>query len=566
MQNLLTNRVDGTEICPRPPEHVMGLSRMGAFHPTRLSFMRILLRRLKAENWQFDRPVWEVDETGAGHAVYRAKGPKRTYSLVAFAHNLPDHLRSDRVIAEAWDSTFALFDGDPTPEDISRLAENVPKQEAGRVSAQELTLSRANRSVRLFDHVADRLASGQQPDRSELEKVGYLMRTTAVYGSAKFGLSDRQAIAEREEMSAPFQAEMLTVWLIRAFTIDIVEHMARVRGGDRAVALSPELRRVVGVGNATGLGMAPFLLNHPTLIHRWIAAREEAFARVRRIPRAGPGDVEALVRLIERARANAVAWRTDHPLQLERVLGLRHDLENLADYLSGTFDAGYYPWQRLWEWAEQRLCAEAQEQLVSLLIEPHGALVDDLADQMSCDEEETFAIDGQQSVRALKKQIADDYGWARNIDWSAAEAHARLWYVSAEKLEPRLAERADEPLEPYESALAPGRDIAAMADSLDRWGDDGPVSAFLMALPEHRHAVRRVQITARHAYAEIRDNTISCEMMPIDLLRAKLSFFGATRFDPRSDRWVRITMFQGAPHPCDMANCPNQEVDGWMLQ
>jgi hypothetical protein len=37
--------------------------------------------------------------------------------------------------------------------------------------------------------------------------------------------------------------------------------------------------------------------------------------------------------------------------------------------------------------------------------------------------------------------------------------------------------------------------------------------------------------------------------MPIDLLRAKLSFFGATRFDPRSDRWVRICMFSGAPYP-----------------
>ena len=29
--------------------------------------------------------------------------------------------------------------------------------------------------------------------------------------------------------------------------------------------------------------------------------------------------------------------------------------------------------------------------------------------------------------------------------------------------------------------------------------------------------------------------------------RQSLSFFGATRFDPRSDRWVRITMYQGAP-------------------
>jgi hypothetical protein len=40
--------------------------------------------------------------------------------------------------------------------------------------------------------------------------------------------------------------------------------------------------------------------------------------------------------------------------------------------------------------------------------------------------------------------------------------------------------------------------------------------------------------------------------MPIDMLRCKLSFFGATKFDPRSDRWVRICMFSGAPYPDEM--------------
>ena len=54
-------------------------------------------------------------------------------------------------------------------------------------------------------------------------------------------------------------------------------------------------------------------------------------------------------------------------------------------------------------------------------------------------------------------------------------------------------------------------------------------------------------------YAEIRDNLIGAELRPIDLLRCKLAFFGAERFDPRSDRWLRITLFQGAPFPEDLA-------------
>ena len=41
-------------------------------------------------------------------------------------------------------------------------------------------------------------------------------------------------------------------------------------------------------------------------------------------------------------------------------------------------------------------------------------------------------------------------------------------------------------------------------------------------------------------------------MLPIDLMRCKLAFFGAGRFDPRSDRWVRISLFQGEPYPSEM--------------
>ena len=77
--------------------------------------------------------------------------------------------------------------------------------------------------------------------------------------------------------------------------------------------------------------------------------------------------------------------------------------------------------------------------------------------------------------------------------------------------------------------------------------------SFCSGIPEHRHIVRRIQIAAKLPYAEIRDNTISSEMLPIDLLRCKLSFFGATKFDPRSDRWVRINMYQGAPFPHELS-------------
>ena len=66
--------------------------------------------------------------------------------------------------------------------------------------------------------------------------------------------------------------------------------------------------------------------------------------------------------------------------------------------------------------------------------------------------------------------------------------------------------------------------------------------------------VRRAQITAGHPFAEVRDNLTAEDMLPIDLMRCKLAFFGASRFDPRSDKWVRINQFQGEPYPSDMTS------------
>ena len=540
-------------IINRPPSVVMKLARMGSFHQSRLSFMRVLLRRLKAENWQFRQGEWRIDEHGVGVATYEAIGPERTYTLVAFAHDLPEEKRSDRVIAEAWDATFTLHDGTISQDDITRLAANVPRQEAGRISGQELVLSRANRSVRLFDYVVDCLARGQQPDRQTIEPIGYLMRTTAVYGSGKFGAADRSLWADRPEFSGSFQPELLAVWLIRSFTIDIVEHMARQRAPETAIKLDPDIRRRIGVGNSTGLGMAPFLINHPALIHAWINARETALTRVRQLPHAKGGMIADLTRLAQRALVNATEWTTDSPYQKQKTAGLRDDLTKLVEFLTDFDPATASPYNAIFEWGEQNLSLEGQEQLVSLLIEGHGALVDDLAVTMSADETSSFHIDGSMTIGKIKHILDDAYSWVNEIDYRENAAQARVWYVSEEKLEPRLGERFEEPIEPYEQPLAPGRDIVAARETLSQWDDSTSIASFLLAHPEHRHIIRRVQIVASLPYAEIQDNTIAADMQPIDLLRCKLSFFGASKFDPRSDRWLRITMYQGAPFPDELA-------------
>ena len=546
----MDRRVDASPSVPlRTPAHMMRLGRLGSFHQSRLSFMRILTRRMKQEGWTFTRPVFDIDADGVGHAVYSAHTPDRTYSLVAFAHDLPANKRSDRVIAEAWDSTFTLFDGVPTEADIERLRANVPYQEAGRVTDSELSMSRANRSVRLWEYIVSCLAEGRQPEQAEVTNVGYLMRTTAVYGSGKFGAADREAIAARSECHAPFQIEMLSVYLTRTYVRDLMQHMANARGGDTAVQLDPNIARSMGIGNSTGLGMAPFLVNHPELFNNWIAAREEAIARVRSLPSASGSEAQLFRDLLERAVLSAGQWQSEHPVQIEKLAALRPDLDRLAAHVAQANLQSDMPWNRLFDWAEASLGVDAQECLASLMLEPYGDLVDDLTTKMANTNTEGFRIDGTMTIEAVQQILTQVYDWALDVDWSAKDSCARAWYVSEEKLEPRLGERFEEPIAEYEQPLAPGRDAAALSAILSTWDAGKPVAEFLLAHPEHRHMVRRAQIAARAPYAEIRDNTISADLMPIDMLRCKLSFFGALHFDPRSDRWVRICMFGNAPYP-----------------
>ncbi|NNE81153.1 MAG: hypothetical protein HKN18_12875 [Silicimonas sp.] len=543
-----------TRIARRAPDQVMRLGRLGSLHQCRLSFMRQLTRRMAREGWRISRPVFDIDAKGVGRAVYTARGPERAYSLIAFAHDLPPEMRSDRVIAEAWDATFTLFDGVPSAADIDRLEQNVPLQEAGRISESELSLSRANRSVRLWAHVVEALAEGRQPDLEQIDSVGYLMRTTAVYGSGKFGAADREVIAARDEMQAPFQAEMLSVYLTRVFVRDLMQHMARAKGGDSAVDLDPAIARRLGIGNSTGLGMAPFIVNHPVLFNNWIIVREEAIARVRSVETASKAEVAVFRDLVARSALSVAQWRSAHPIQIEKLKDLSRDMSALRAHVEDADLEGEYPWDRLVIWAEEALSQEGQELVASLILEPYDDLVDGLASCMADGNGQAFRIDGAMSLDEVTALLHAAFGWALEVDWDAREENARAWYVSEEKLEPRLAERFEEEVADYEQPLAPGRDAARAFADLKLWSGEGPIAAFLLEHPEHRHIIRRIQMHQAAPYGEIRDNTIGAELLPIDMLRAKLSFFGATHFDPRSDRWVRICMYAGAPYPEELSD------------
>ena len=545
----------------RPPEQVMRLDRMGSMFQTRLSFMRSLIRRMSLENWRFERPHFDLNGEGFGAAVYSVSTADRTYSLVAFSNDLDPGARTDRVIAEAWDATFNLFDGVPTRDDIERLRDNTPRQEAGRFSASELTLARANKSLRLFQDVTEWLADGEQPDATRIAQVGYLMRTTAVYGSGKFGCADRAKIAGRSEMRGSFQAEMITVYLIRLFTIDLVEHVARMKGGDRAVRLDPAIRRYLGIGNATGLGMAPFLVSHQELLHDWVVAREEALARVRALPHVDADQIAHLQATTAQAQAHISEWRVGDATQSARIVTLEAELPLIAERLHdvATF-SGDFPLDALYRWGEGQFSLEAQELLVSLLLEPFAELVDDLAEGLAT-EGGKESWNPMMPIGELRALLSNHYAWALNNDYAAPQESRRFWYYSEEKLEPRLGDRTQEAGEQFEMPLTSGRDAWLLQRDLDGIDDSALVADFVITHPQHRHIVRRVQTAAHCPYGEINDNVIADDFRPIDMLRFKLAFFGASKFDPKSDLWTRIVMYQGAPFPDEL---DGPLVDDWI--
>jgi hypothetical protein len=240
------------------------------------------------------------------------------------------------------------------------------------------------------------------------------------------------------------------------------------------------------------------------------------------------------------------------PEQSLRIAELSRDLRKLETFASDALLSEFRPFDLIYRFAEANLSAEGQEYCVTLIIEVNGDLVDDLAEEMAVEEGESFRIDGTMRCADLLRMIRVGYGWALRFDFSQPAAQARFWYASEEKLEPRLGERFEEPGMEREQPLAVARDIAAMVRALLQERPDARLAAFLLDHPEHRHTARRIQIAASRAYSEIRDNLIDASMRPIDILRFKLAFFGAMRFDPRSDRWVRITLFQGSPFPDEL--------------
>ena len=231
------------------------------------------------------------------------------------------------------------------------------------------------------------------------------------------------------------------------------------------------------------------------------------------------------------------------------------------DFIENKFDfRTQYPFNEIYLWLEKETCEECIEYVVSIMMEPFNEIIEPLIKKMSSEEEKHFNIPTNRTVEELKTIIKNKYSNILLIDFEKQENFKKFWFISKNKEEPRLADRFEEQGSDLEQPLAIARDIKRLYDKLIKSKNSQTIDKFLIDNSELRHVVRRAFIIEKFPYSEIQDNTISEKIVPIDMLRLKLSFFGALKFDPRSDKWLRICMFQGAPLPNELKNYDEQWV------
>ena len=195
-----------------------------------------------------------------------------------------------------------------------------------------------------------------------------------------------------------------------------------------------------------------------------------------------------------------------------------------------------------------------------MMLEPFDHIVKPLISKMSSDEDKYFIIPTYRTVKDLQIIIEKRYSNILKINFKKKENYKNFWFISKNKEEPRYADRFEENGSELEQPLAIARDIKKLYEIILVTKSNLTIDKFLNKHPDLRHVTRRAFIIEKFPYSEIQDNTIGDKVIPIDMLRLKLSFFGALKFDPKSDKWLRICMFQGAPLPMDLKNFDSQWV------
>lgn len=544
---------------PRAPDFVMRPERLGAMQPSRLSLSRALMLKALRERWHIERHRFDIDAEARGTAVYEILAPGRSFTFCAFSVSPQRSGRTGRIIGRAWDMQGALMEGPPDEAAIEATRSELPKLYQGRATPGTLVWCRSNRSMRVFETTVAALAEGRQPDIATLASACYLMRNTGLDGNGTFGTRSFLALEADHPLRGALAAQMLTAVMMREFAADLVECLARHRAPARAVALSPAVRRFLGVGNGSALGLMFFVNNHPRLIHAWIAAREEAIALAKALP-LGAGDARIVALRAEVLRA--ARFRAEDRMHYEGFAEsalVARELETVAAALEELHATGLvgghreaYPLAALADGFEGRLHPETVETLLSLMLELVPEEADRLAGDLIVSEE--LSVEPAMGCGALRALLHAEHGWALAIDMTAPGARRHAWYKSATAEEPRRGPVDELPAGTHNLGL----DLPGLAQALDKAlaqrPAEQPVSRLLIEHPELRQMVARVQGLRGLPYHAPHANIMGEDFVPAHIVRLlNAAIHGVDKTRDFLGRNLRGVLLHGAPTAADLS-------------
>jgi hypothetical protein len=399
----------------------------------------------------------------------------------------------------------------------------------------------------VFGHAVDRLSEGLQPDLDLIAEAGYLMRTLDFRANGLNGSRPLLAHSPDHPLRGPYFAQMLGSFVIRQFSFDLVEDLAR-RRSSAATTLRRDVARYLGVGNSSGVGIVLFLLAQPHLLDRWLELRFTALARIRARPtgeQPGRGHFDAL---LERRIRYAEEDLTDYKGAFTPSATVAGELRSIGALLAG--DDRPAAWGALLDQISETVDAETLQALHALLIEAHPELADDLADRLVVEE-----LPGRPPATTAGEVLAvleREFGWALAMPADDPDERYFFWYKSEENEEPRLGVRGMELGE--DLTIDTVGDAHALAAALRSVPPSTTLAEVLLRHPGTRAMAERVWAAGSQSYHTPHMNSIARSFWPIESIRTVLSgLYGLEKLGPMSDLWVRAVMMQGAPTAAEVA-------------
>jgi hypothetical protein len=534
----------------RSEDEVMSPAGMRAMTPTPLSFAHTLVRRMERHAWQIRRHEVAIDASACGTVIYEIDAEGATFHFAIRARPTPSRPGDGRLRENEFDFLGTLIDGPVDRAYLERdLAEAVDKVWRGRSTNRTLGWTFANRSARLFEDVVAQLAAGRQPHVAELRRgSGYLLRNAGFYGNGRHATRAWSAIPRDHPLAYPYHVDLLCLYLWRTASFDIVEAAATARSGS-AVRLADQAKRVLGIGNSSGIGTIAALVRWPAALSAMMLAREFALAHAK--ARRGPVDRERVMRLGElvdeaRRRYDSLPPRSD---ALEQPNEVAAGLGRVAEHVDRLADGEQpeRPWAWVSDYAARGGSREAAEQVNALLLELYPEVTEALIPFMGSLMSHRRRVAPEPPVTQLLDEVEDRYAWALDVDFEAPGAREHFWYKSEENGENRRGVRAIDPGVEFETFVDVAGAVQRLRRRLVAARPEHTVGRFLVEAPEEALVTSRVQLAARMPYSEIRANVIDARFRPSDAIGCFLSILGIERPEPASVQWVRGVFFQAAP-------------------